>query len=245
MGVTYQLLDKNKKILATRVKQPCFSEFTWFRQQKPFTFTDIAYINYQVKTHMSVEESIAYLNILKDIGFTLTQTPEEILEKGYLLCLEDFRKTKHIYAGEIGGHLTVVRYLEEFNRTIANTLNILDISPDLDKWWAFQIAHVCDAIGVHTYSPSHGWFGQGHCLFGGDWCVGNPGKEWKQVQKDIINSPIWGPCFSRWDINKTYGHPYSMGRSKPETLSTVISDVDSLHKATTCVKSLYAHKANT
>ena len=122
MGVSYTLLDKDEKIIAVREDQACFSDLAHIRDNKEFD--RIAYINYRVKvTQTTKTDAKNYLQCLKDIGFKINQTPSDILTNGYMMNLVNFRRGLHVYASEIGAHITVVRYVDEFGEIITALLD--------------------------------------------------------------------------------------------------------------------------
>ena len=244
MGVTYSLLDADKKKLGdTRVNVPCFSEFP-YGWRDSFSFRDIAYINFKVKlNYLCVKEATAYLALLPAMGFNINQTPVEILKDGYLLSIRDLCRGDHTYASEVGAHLTVVRYISEFSRIVAALLDIMEINPTTDAWLAMQLAHVFPVAGKHS-ERRRNYFGVGHALFPIMWGHGNPYKSWPEVERDIVKSCIWQPEFSSWKINITYGQPYSYDAVMINKIKQMpINNDVSLQKAITCIKSLYVPKA--
>ena len=243
MGVSYTLLDKNEKIIAVKEDQACFSDLAYYGDVAEFN--RIAYINYHVKVTQTTKiDAKSYLQCLKDIGFNINQIPSDILTNGYMMNLVNFRREGRVYASEIGAHLTVVRYVDEFGKIIMALLNLLDINPGLNKWLAFQIAHLFVVQGKHSHAKAS-YYGEGHCLLTPSiWSKGAPYKTWPEVEKAIVSSPSWRCGFSRWNINTTYGQPYSLSAEQRRTCAEItIIDTKSLQRAITCIKSLYVPKA--
>ena len=200
MSVDYDILDKKGEVLSKRRSQACFSEFPYNRQA---WFTDIGAILYKVEPRkIKTNDALLYLAHLKTIGFPITQTPEQVLENGFLLDFNNCVFNKQIRAPAIGAALTVVRYLEEFPRIIGRFLNLLDIDPTLDLWLAFRLAHVFAVAGTRIHND---YFGMGHCLFTYPYNGGHPTKTWPQVIESLEKSRPWKQSFASWDINLTYG----------------------------------------
>lgn len=226
MPVSYKILDWNKNVLAIRSNQACFSEFPYLQAD---WFDNIGYILYKVRPHgdLSTENTRAFLSLLKSIGFPIVQTPEEVLDKGFMLSLEQCKCNGGIRVPLVGGTLTVVRYLEEFTKTVANALNILNINPSMNPWDVLRLAHLCQTQGPLRSTQ---WYGFGHCLFTFPHLGGNPQKPWDKVQEDLAKAPIWSPNFGNWRINITFGTNNNY-RSIHNIKQHIIKDEQSLTEA--------------
>lgn len=201
-AVSYKIVNSNGDILKSHNEEACFYHLPGFDAKLRDVGNTLIY-RPKVK-HISDKQAERFLSNLKEIGFTIKQTPHEVLNVGYHLKFSDFLRGKekdHLSVSEIGAHLTAVRYVTEFAQVIGRYFNLLDMAPKFNKWKALQLVHYVSVFGAMAHEGRYE--GDGHVLMS-KWNSVIPYKTWKQVVSSWEKEPAWG-VNQRFRICRTLG----------------------------------------
>jgi hypothetical protein len=213
-NIDYDLMDKNGGLIHSYTSTPCFSSLKGMsaaqrREIDAVVFFPKLWYREESDKNGYKNDCISYFGDLQEIGFPIFQTPESILEKGFVLPLRVIQKSEAVVSGaEILGTLSAIRYVEESPSVVNTYLDLRDeYGRSISKWDLFQLAHKGDLVGGKRRMPYR--YGDGHSvlshsLFGSAWL-----HPWEDVQKYIRNTAeqhnFYGASFNSWGVNNSYG----------------------------------------
>lgn len=178
--------DSQGNVISDGMHQICFAPL-WYCDKgfrdKAHTLTYFPQLQggYGGYPSVSRENALRFYQELKKTNFKISQTPEEILDKGYHIKFEDFRKKAgHISIVEVVGTLAVLRYVEECRPLVHKFLNLIDLYPEVDRWKAlFATGFLNKVKGSLDVS---GEFNSNHCISNA-YSIIRPVKQWEQVEE--------------------------------------------------------------
>lgn len=196
----WKYFTKDGKCIEDQRKSVCMAELRergWMILGNPG-----CYMVYDVEVNapLTQKDALWFYTQLKTIGWRIPQTPEDILKNGFRLCFADLKRKQGIVMPELGGILTVVRYVHEFPNLVKRfqTMDSL-YRPGKLLWEKLSLAHVVGDTGMEN--SNHLLFPR--VLYNDEY--GHIGISWGGVLDKFAKSKIvLSRNHTNWHIHDTF-----------------------------------------